>query len=153
MEGTNTTTATTKSRPRNLRKTTAKPDYYLPTAASKEAKSKAAKASTKPRGKKKRTKTTTGPPAKKKNKSQQQAQKQQYYEVESILGMKQHGKKRTITLYEVKWKGYDETTWEPKSNLNRLALAEALTAEQLEQATEEEPEKAAAAVEEATTDG
>lgn len=56
------------------------------------------------------------------------------YEVESILNKKI---KNNVLHYQVKWKGYDETTWEPESNLHCRALIRAFEArhEALEQKT------------------
>ena len=41
---------------------------------------------------------------------------QEEYKVEAILSKKV---KRNGVQYRVKWKGYDETTWEPTNNLGR----------------------------------
>ena len=43
------------------------------------------------------------------------------YEVDAIIGKKVSGGRK---LYEVKWKGYDQTTWEPLRNLNCHQLVE-----------------------------
>ncbi len=40
--------------------------------------------------------------------------KENEYEVEKIINMKQKGGK---VMFEIKWKGYEETTWEPEENL------------------------------------
>ena len=37
------------------------------------------------------------------------------YNVEKVVSKRLHGK---VTQYEVKWEGYDETTWEPAKNLS-----------------------------------
>jgi len=42
-------------------------------------------------------------------------QNEDEFEVEAILGLKQD--KNGEKVYEVKWKGDQETTWEPESNL------------------------------------
>ena len=55
------------------------------------------------------------------------SKKEETYEVESIVSFRnvaKEGKKKRFQ-FEVKWKGYDETTWEPKGNLNAAARKEA----------------------------
>lgn len=63
------------------------------------------------------------------------------YEVETILKMKKIRGKDEY-LYLVKWKGYDEETWEPKSNLfcDDL-LSEFLKAQVKKQKSEKSPVK------------
>lgn len=54
------------------------------------------------------------------------------YEIEAILGHqlsepsthKTHAGKRPVMLYKVKWKGYDETTWEPKECFEDAVLTQ-----------------------------
>jgi len=41
------------------------------------------------------------------------------YEVEKILD---HKIENNITYYHVKWRGYDETTWEPEVNFNTMGV-------------------------------
>ena len=45
---------------------------------------------------------------------------QEEYEVETIFDKKV---KRNGVQYRVKWKGYEETTWEPMSNLRQARVA------------------------------
>ena len=42
--------------------------------------------------------------------------------VEAILGEKKEGK---MLVFEVKWKGYEETSWEPRGNLSALDVFKA----------------------------
>ncbi|CAH0514481.1 unnamed protein product [Peronospora belbahrii] len=46
------------------------------------------------------------------------------YEVETILRKKKGEKYGEQDLYEVKWEGYDETTWEPASNISKDLIDE-----------------------------
>ena len=46
------------------------------------------------------------------------------YEVEKILRKKQGETYGEQDLYEVKWEGYDETTWEPASNISKDLIDE-----------------------------
>ena len=45
------------------------------------------------------------------------AEKPGEFEVASILAERKASEDKTVTEYEVKWKGYDDTTWEPRENV------------------------------------
>lgn len=55
-------------------------------------------------------------PADRDDQAEPAANKDGQYEVEAIVGKRKSGRK---VEYEVKWKGYKETTWEPRSSLQK----------------------------------